>query len=104
MNVERAYEILKLDKNISKEEFKTAYNNFKNEKYNSLCQNSHLINITENELKEMNKVYKIIEKYFNEKKMTLEKVNSMKLQKLFTIKNTSQIHHFGKNVKKLLII
>lgn len=68
MDLNRAYEILKVNQNDDFEKIKKMYKELCKKYHPDLYQDENIKELTEEKLKEVNEAYEILEKYYNEEK------------------------------------
>lgn len=76
MELEKAYRVLKIEKNATSEEVKNSYRELAKKYHPDLYQNNPLAYLAEEKLKEVNEAYEVLEDYFeNKEKYSYEEEN-----------------------------
>ncbi len=76
MELEKAYRVLKIEKNATSEEVKNSYRELAKKYHPDLYQNNPLAYLAEEKLKEVNEAYEVLEDYLeNKEKYSYEEEN-----------------------------
>lgn len=76
MELEKAYRVLKIEKNATSEEIKNSYRELAKKYHPDLYQNNPLAYLAEEKLKEVNEAYEVLEDYLeNKEKYSYEEEN-----------------------------